>query len=75
MGTIHRLRWSTALQACLDGEAGPSPTERVESHLDECEDCTAEMQALRRMKVALARLGGGTDPAVERLRTFAANVS
>lgn len=46
------------LQALVDGELPRAERDRVEDHLARCEDCRAELDALRRVQQALAALPG-----------------
>lgn len=77
MGVMHRRRWGPRLHAYVDGEAAPSRVTLVERHVADCPDCAAEVELVRRMKSALARLKGADDiePAVHRLRYHAARLS
>lgn len=61
------------VQQIVDDEM-PSPKERLEllGHLDACTTCGVEAEAVREMKIAIARVGSGTDAEiVQRLRDLA----
>lgn len=77
MRVVHRRRWGPRLQLYVDGEAAPSRISLVERHVADCPDCRAEMEFVRRVKGALAKLRGIDDvePAVNRLRYHAARLS
>jgi anti-sigma factor RsiW len=74
---MHRRRWGPRLQTYVDGEAAPSRVALVERHVADCPDCAAEMELVRRMKRALARLRVADDvtSAVDRLRYRAVRLS
>ncbi len=46
----HVKEW---LGAYLDGELGAARRQRVQAHLDECADCRAELESLRRVSTLL----------------------
>jgi anti-sigma factor RsiW len=45
--------WPTNLSGYLDGEISPVKSRRIERHLAKCQACTATLDGLRRVQVAL----------------------
>ena len=50
------------LSACLDGEASPKDSRRVEEHLAGCAGCKAGERRMRALDVAIARTGTDVSP-------------
>lgn len=77
MGRLHRVRWGRSLETWVDGELEESRARCVDVHLEECEDCAAEVATLLRMKASIreARGGEGVADAVSRLMAEAQRLS
>lgn len=66
------------VEAYLDGElAGPDRITAIERHLDDCPDCSQDLDLLQRMKCSLRRLAGNrpTDLSAARLRRWARSLT
>jgi hypothetical protein len=50
------------LSSYLDGEVGPSHSERIEGHLASCPACRAELESMERLILGLHRIGRPTLP-------------
>lgn len=49
-------RWQRRLSAYLDGALGTSAMREIAKHLETCQDCSAALDELRALKVALAQM-------------------
>ena len=71
MRRLHQRRWGRALELCFDGEASVTIFERVDAHLTDCPDCTAEIEILARLHASLMRIAGIRDDALAVMRLHA----
>lgn len=69
------MRVGQVLQAYLDGEADAPTTAEIAAHLEACRDCGLEAAAYEDLKASLARHQDPDEDALDRLRTFAADLA
>ena len=62
MAEISCLRVQEHLSDYVDRALGPGLDRQISTHLEACEDCRAELRALRELVAASAQLGGRTIP-------------
>jgi len=76
MGRLHRARMGHSLERWIDNELDERRARCVDAHVEGCEDCTAEVAALLKLKASVRRVrGGGIPDAVARLQAEAERLS
>ncbi len=76
MGWLHHARMGHSLERWIDNELDERRARCVEAHVDDCEDCTAEVAALLKLKASVRRVRRiGTPDALARLQAEAERLS